>query len=375
MLTTLRQLVSKLHYACTGLLAVLAIPAIQRLRLPMHADWRGMLLVYSTGLGTRSVLCALLFCVLAFPFSQTLGSVWESYRKKKVRLLLLLVFLIIVLSSARQFAVGIPLAIGGLFLVELAERDKVQGSSFHKRMISVLGSAAYLFVGIVLVLIYNDIIVASRFPLSHDSALNNVDMRIFFGRSVSDIAHTWFRVAPDATLRFLDFAYFQMFTVVGAAFLISAYGSSERGLQFAGSCLTAYYIALLIFYLWPTYGPYMYCPGHAARYPRYLTSYVFQKGGIADLQAISQRQAWSVANLYFIAFPSLHIALPVIAMWFLRRWRVVFWLLVVYSAVVACAVVLLEWHYALDIPGGIAVAALALAVVRAEPVQLPKEIP
>ena len=374
MRNSLRQLVSKLHYACTALLAVLAIPTIQRLGLPMHVDWRGMLVVYATGMGTRSVLGALCFCVLALPFGQTLGAFWERYRKEKARLLLVLAFLIIVLSCARQFAVGILLAIDGLFLVELVERGKTRGNSFHRRMLSVLVSAAYLFLGIILVLIYNDIIVASRFPLSYDNALNKIDLLIFFGRSVPDIAHTLFRVVPEGPLRLLDFAYFQMFTVVGAAFLISAYSSLTRGLQFAGACLTAYYIALPIFYIWPTYGPYIYCLGHAARYPHDLTSFVFQKGGIADLQAISQRHIRTVANLYFIAFPSLHVALPVIAMWFLRRWRAVFWLLGLYSAVIAWAVIVLEWHYALDIPGGIAVAALALAIVRAEPVQLPEEI-
>lgn len=374
MFTTLLRLVSKLHYACTALLAILAIPAIQRLHLPMHLNWRGMMVVYWVGFGSKSIFRALVFCILAFPLSQTLAPFWARYRKEKLRILLVLVFLI-ALSCAVQFTVAILLAIDALFVVELAERAKEEGNSFPQRMIAMLASAAYLFLGISLVLVYNDIIIASRFPLSWDNALNKVDMRVFGGRSVSDVAHTLFTILPTGFLRFLDFVYFQMFLVVGAAFLISAYYSFRRGLQFAGACLTAYYLGLLVFYIWPTYGPYIFCIGHAARYPPYLTSYIFQKGGIAGLQAIAQHQSRSVASGYYIAFPSLHIALPVIAMWFLRRWRPVFWLLAAYNGLLACAVVVLEWHYALDIPGGIAVAALALAVVRAKPVQLPKEIP
>lgn len=332
-----------------------------------------MLVTYWVGFGSKSLLRALLFCILAFPLGQTLGRFCARYRKEKLRILLALGF-VIVLTFVVQFTIAILLAVDALFLVELAERAKTEGNSLRRVVLSVLASAAYLSLGIVLVLVYNDIIVASRFPLSWDNALNQIDVRLFQGRSVSDIAHSLFAIMPAGFFRFLDFAYFQMFLVVGAALLISAFHSFRRGLQFAGACLTAYYLALLVFYFWPTYGPYIYCMGHATRYPPYLTSYVFQKPGIAGLQEIAQHRSRSLASGYYIAFPSLHIGLPVIAMWFLRRWRTVFWLLAGYNAVLACSLVVLEWHYVLDIPGGIAVAALALAMVGAEPVPLSREI-
>jgi len=220
-----------------------------------------------------------------------------------------------------------------------------------------------MFVGLIVMGIYNDIIVADRFPLSYDAFLSRVDTIILWGQSVSQISHAMWTLLPARWLSFLDFAYFQMFAVVGAGFLMSAYGSYRRGMQFVGACLTAYYLALLIFFLWPSYGPYVFCGTHAARFPAYLTAYSFQVSGLRSLQAVAQRKMPYLASGYYIAFPSMHIALPVITMWLLRHWPRIFWLLAAYNVIVVSAILILEWHYAIDLIGGIAVAALALAIV------------
>jgi len=310
-------------------------------------------------------LYAMVFCILALPLRQSVGLFWTRYRKEKVRIVFALVFLVL-LHHLLPFTIAILLTANALFVVELAERSKSEAGSFHKKVISVFIPAAYMFVGVTLVMIYNDIIVASRFPLSYDAFLNRFDTSILWGRSVSSIAHTMFAILPAKLLSFLDFAYFQMFLVVGAALLISSYCSCKRGLQFVGACLTAYYLALLIFYIWPTYGPYIFCGTHAAQFPTYLTAYVFQTTGMPNLQAIAQHRSRYLASGYYIAFPSMHIGLPMIAMWYLRRWRIVFWLLAAYNCIVVFAIVILEWHYVLDIPGGIAVGALALAITGRE---------
>ena len=46
-----------------------------------------------------------------------------------------------------------------------------------------------------------------------------------------------------------------------------------------------------------------------------------------------------------------------------NRGRVMFRLLLAYNLVICAAILILEWHYAVDLPGGIAVGALALAMV------------
>jgi hypothetical protein len=358
----LRKVTSNVHYVCTALLAVLVIPAIKHLQLPIRLNWADKMEFYWVGIGTKSILRALVFCLLAFPLSETVKPFLTRYRREKSRVLLALVCFGL-LSFTTGLSVALLLTADTLFIVELAERAKPEGRKFHKKIISVLVVATYMFVGILLVFIYNDLIVASRFPLSYDQALNRIDSRILLGHNVSEIAHATFRALPRSLLRFTDAAYFQMFLLLGATLLISACHSTRRGLQFAGTCLTAYYLALIIFFIWPTYGPYFYCVDHAARYPSYLATYLFQRGGLPSLKVIAEHQGKYLGSGYYIAFPSLHIALPLIAMWFFRKWRPVFWLLAAYTVLVMFAVVILEWHYLLDIPGGIVVAVVALAMV------------
>jgi len=362
MRATWQRVVPNLHYAATLLLAVLAVPAIQHLHLPTHLNWGAIVVFYWVTVGSRSLLYALVLCLLALPLRQSIGIFWARYRKEKLRLVFALLFLV-ALHRFLSFAIAMLLTVEALFVAELAERSNSEAGSFPRKALAVLASAAYMFLGASLVMIYNDIIVAARFPLSYDAFLNRVDTSILWGRSVSVIAHTMFTVLPARLLSFLDFSYFQMFPVVGAALLISAYHSWRRGMQFVGCCLTAYYLTLLVFYVWPTYGPYIFCSTHTAQFPHYLTSYIFQTAGMQNLPAISQHRSRSLASGYYIAFPSMHLGLPVIAMWFMRRWRFAFWFLAAYICIVAFTVVILEWHYALDIPGGIAVGALALAIM------------
>jgi hypothetical protein len=362
MRATLRKIVPNLHYACTALLAILAVPAIQHLHLPADLDWRGNLVFYWVTLGSRSLLYAMVFCGLAFPLRESFGVFWARYRKEKLRILFALVFLVL-LHRVLPFTIAILSAAKALFVIELAERSKSGAGSFSRKAMTVFVPAAYMFAGLTLVGIYNDIIVADRFPLSYDTFLNRVDTGILWGRSISSISHAMWAILPARLLTFLDYAYFQMFAVVGAGLLMSAYGSYRRGMQFVGACLTAYDLALLIFYVWPTYGPYVFCVTHAAQFPAYLTAYSFQTSGMRSLQAVSQHKMRYLASGYYIAFPSLHIALPVITMWLMRRWRKVFWILAVYNCIVVFAIVILEWHYAIDLVGGVAAGVLALAIM------------
>ena len=355
----LQKAAANLHYAGTVLLAVSAIPAIQHLHLPTRLNWVRILEFYWITLGPRSMLYALVFCIVALPVRETLGPFWSRYKKEKLRFVFVLLFLL-VLQQALWLTIAIVLTVDSVFVVELAERCRSNGSSFRKTGIAVLISTTYMLAGLTLVTIYNDIIVASKFPVSYDAVLNRMDTWILGGRTVPVIAHKMLAILPRQLLRFLDFAYFQMFLLVGAALLIAAFDSCMRGLQFVGTCLTAHYLTLLTFYLWPTYGPYLFCSTHAAQLPVYLSSYAFQISGMPHLQALMRRQIQYLGTGYYIAFPSMHIALPLIAMWYLRNWRRVFWLLGAYCCVLVFAIVALEWHYALDLPGGIAVAVIAL---------------
>jgi membrane-associated phospholipid phosphatase len=59
----------------------------------------------------------------------------------------------------------------------------------------------------------------------------------------------------------------------------------------------------------------------------------------------------------------MHIASPIIALWFLRQWRRLAIILLMLDVLLCFAIVLLEYHYVMDLIGGIAVAALAILMV------------
>jgi hypothetical protein len=185
----LRKIVSNLHYVCTALLALLAVPAIQHLHLPTRINWRSIILFYWVTLGSRSILYAMAFCVLGLPLRQSVGLFVARYRKEKLRVVFALSFLA-VLHLLLPVTTAIVLTVDALFIVELAERRKLEKEPLNRKAASIFVTAAYLFFGVTLVMTYNDIIVASRFPVSYDAALNRIDTSVLWGHSVSSIAHS-----------------------------------------------------------------------------------------------------------------------------------------------------------------------------------------
>jgi L-lactate permease len=69
-----------------------------------------------------------------------------------------------------------------------------------------------------------------------------------------------------------------------------------------------------------------------------------------------------ISTDYFIAFPCMHIAQPLIVMWFMRRWKRILIVLCAYDCLLILSILLLEWHYLVDIIGGILVAGIAIAI-------------
>jgi hypothetical protein len=224
--------------------------------------------------------------------------------------------------------------------------------------------AFYLFVGFLLVLAYNAIIVSARSNFAYDPTFNAIDKYLLHGFTVFELSHWALRTFPPSLFRFLEFVYYGMFPQIGAGMiLVGLYDGKHRALQFVGTILMAYYLTLGLFYLWPSHGPYYLCPMHFERFPSTLQTYFAQKFLLRDAIGLSNhRSIQRISSDYFIAFPCMHIAQPLIVMWFLRRWRRVTMALCIYDALLIVAILLLEWHYLVDIFGGVLVAAAAIAI-------------
>jgi PAP2 superfamily len=348
------------HYAIGLLLSLGLIPVFRALDLPVQFDWMHLGIAFWIILTAQSIFVAALLCLIALPRQVVFDPLVDRYRRNPLRIVLLLLYLGI-LAWAFTWVKALILTVDAIALLEFRERRNLD--QFRQAAAAVLAPALYLFAGFLLVFAYNDIIVSVRFNFTYDPAFNGMDRAILHGLSVSDLAHWAIRTFPLSFFHFLEFIYFGMFPQIGAGIiLVTLYDGKLHGLQFVGTILLAYYLALGLFYLWPSHGPYYLCPAHFSRFPSTLQAYTIQKSLMAHaLDRWNHVPIERISTDYFIAFPCMHIAQPLIVMWFLRRWKRMLLVLCAYDALLIVAILFLEWHYLVDLVGGLLVASLSIA--------------
>jgi hypothetical protein len=351
------------HYWIGLLMSVALIPVLRGLHLPLRFDWVTLGIPYWFVLGPQSVFVAAILYLIGLPRQDVLGPLVERYRREPLRIVLLLTFLGI-LAWALTGIEALVLTVDAVAVIEFCQRRKIH--QIRRAAGAVLQPALYLFFGFLLVLAYNCVIVSARFNFAYDPAFNAMDKWLLHGRSVSDLSHWAVRTFPPSFFHFLEFIYFGMFPQIGAGIvLVSLCDGKRRGLQFVGTILMAYYLALGLFYLWPSQGPYYLCPAHFSRFPRDLRAYSIQQFLIANAWTLwNQVPIHRISTDYFIGFPCMHIAQPLIVMWFLRRWKRMLIVLCAYDALLIVSILLLEWHYLVDIIGGVLVAAISIAITE-----------
>jgi membrane-associated phospholipid phosphatase len=179
------------------------------------------------------------------------------------------------------------------------------------------------------------------------------------------MAHWALRHLSARAVRFLEFVYFGMFSQVGAGIVLTGIACGrKRAIQYVGTLVTAYYLALLLFFLWPSQGPYYLCATHFSEYPGGLQTCLVQQHLLENARAVWGHGMRGGFGLdYFIAFPSMHVALVLIVLWYLRRWKRMVAFLIVMDLLIVFSTMLLEWHYVVDLIGGAIVALLAVGMV------------
>jgi hypothetical protein len=339
------------------------LPIFFRADLPLRIDIVAMAWAYWWATAARAAFVGVLLCVLGLPWNQTLGPVIRHYRQQKVRLPFLLL-LGVWLVHLFDFSLGFMLLVDTIALAELLDRAP---ALIGKRVLDILIPAAYLFVGLLLVFALNHGISGIKFAGAWDGFFNRLDQRIF-GATVTDVAR-WSKIHLPQWFWFIaSTAYSNVYGQIGGALAILALmAGRHQALRYTGVILTAYVMALVLFYVMPTMGPFA-----LRSTPAYDAGWF--PGTLYSQQALPVRaqllwQHFPTPELrqvgvsdYYIGFPSMHVAMPIIALWFLRRWRRLAALLVVFDFFIIVGIVLLEWHYFLDILGGISVAALAIAI-------------
>jgi hypothetical protein len=352
------------HWILTVFFILALIPAFRAAHLPLAVSWQRLLSAYWGGLAARAIFCAVLLWVIGFPLERTLKPLYARYMSQKARFLFLFPF---AAAMIWEFGLGLGtmVIVDGMALAEILDRCQGNLESITNLLRPLLPASVYLFAGLVMVFAYNDLIAAHEFLGAYDGFFLKMDTSLLRGATVSEIAHRVLTHFSPRGLDFVEFVYYGMFGQIGAALIIVAFCCGKReALRYVGTILTAYYLALVIFYLWPSMGPFYTCSRHFNDFPRTLATYGIQQSAMlkARLLASPYKSLNRVDTDYFIAFPCMHVAQPLVVIWFLRRWKRVVIALVVYDLVLAPAILILEWHYLVDLLGGILVAIVAIAL-------------
>lgn len=364
----LAALRANLHFIVVGAAAVALFPVAARLHLPLAWPWdfvRG----FTTFVTVQSISAAAVLYLISRPAELRL--VYAKYRRP-LRAALLAGFCAALIWRLGLHALTIYTMVAALAVFEFLERKRARHETPYMAFAAVIPAGIYLVLGFLLVFTYSAVIASARPFVTYDPAFNSVDARLF-GATVSPLAHRVAEILPAPSYRLADLIYFGMFGQLGAAAVICGMGSGPKhALQFVGAILLAQSLALILFYAWPTYGPWYGCVNHFAALPFPANSYAEQSNALAFAERLWRHQPLqTLAFHYYLSFPCTHLTQPLIVLWFLRRWKRAALALIAYDAVLVPVILLLEWHYFVDMLGGVAVAAVVIWIMRDTPAASP----
>lgn len=348
------------HYWATLFAVAALLPALRLAGLPIRFTWADDLRAFWITLAGESIFGGTLLYIIAAPYADSLGRLFMRYSRQKTRLLFL-VPMIGVLMLVLGIYLGLVLSFATIVILEVKDRAEENHISLSKIALDIFWPAAYFFVGFVVILAYNDVIAALRYNGSADYALKAWDSYLLGGHSISDFAHAFIRMWPGA-VPWLDFIYFAMFAQVGGCIAILALSEGRRkALQFVGTIMVAFYLALALFYIWPAAGPFVSCPDHFSRVPEGPMMYSIQRSLLSSLERFRLGQSLSIIGQdYYIGLPCMHIVEPIIMLWYLRRWKRLLIALILFDVLLVPAIFLLEEHYLVDLLAALPVAVLAI---------------
>jgi hypothetical protein len=355
------------HWFAIVAMALAVYPLFRLADLPLRVDVAGMGIAYWGGTTARALFLAILIAIVAFPAQQTVLPLLARYGQHKVRLIFLAIlaaWLVYILGPS----FGLMLWVDTIAIAELMDRAP---ALMGKRTLDAILPATYLFVGLLLVFSLNHAIAGMKYAGAWDGYFNRLDVSVF-RCTVPEVAQWSRQHLPQMVWQIAALAYYNVYGQIGAVLVILALTAGRRtATTYVGTLLAAYAMALVFFYLMPTMGPFALRTIPLTS-PDWLAGTFFTQKVLpmrAQLlwqhAAIPELYTVQIAD-YYIGFPSMHVAMPVIALWFTRRWKKLTAWLVGFDLFLILGIVLLEWHYLLDIVGGILVGIAAIALCARE---------
>ena len=313
-LKPVRTSLRNFHYLATIVLAAGLVPAFRAVGIPLRFTWKVYFIAFWWSLAFQSMVSAIVLYTIGFP---------AELRSK------------------------------------LTSRVQTRESP-REALLALLIPSAYFFIMFILVFSYNDVIAMLRFDGMADVTLNRVDSWILGGATISSLA----RGISLKILKPLESVYYLMFAQIGGCLVLLALRCGrDKAMRFIAALATAYYIGLIVFYFVPATGPYYLSAIHQDG--NYIGE--GQTAFVQLLNAMKDHKGLQVVGTdYFIAVPCLHLTQPLIAIWFVRKWKPIAIALSVFCLLLIPAIILLQQHYVIDLIGGVVVAVFAVAMVSGE---------
>lgn len=344
----------------------MVVPLYRWAHLPIEINLFSMATGYWGATTVSAAFFSIMYALVVFPTDLTFMPFLRRIKAQKGRIAIILM-LALLMYYALGPGLGAMVTVGALGVGELLER---RGSEFRSAIIGILFPAAYLFCGLVLVFTINHAQAALIYAPTNDVLFANLD-RLIFHANVAGISIWTLHLLSPGFSRLLELVYYGMFGQLTAALVFTALrGNQKYAVKYVRTLLVCYAIALTVFALCPVKGPYSIGTLHLTSYPRSLPTFWSQEEFLTRAQALFAHHLTPDIskvgfNDYFVGFPSLHTALPIIAIWFLRPWkrlaRIQLWL---YLTLLLPSVVLLGWHFLMDLAGGVAAAFLSIWITE-----------
>jgi len=212
-------------------------------------------------------------------------------------------------------------------------------------------------------------------PLLFDEQFNTMDYFLFLKHSPTALIIKWI---PIFFISFLSFGYKSFFLIKMFAFS-SIYCTVKDKRVFYRMVIAfslTYFIGLGLYFIFPAQGPIYYHPEKFEAIQTAMsetTNYKIQRDLWKIYEQVKQHTPRKFCELTktsgirngIAAFPSLHIAVSCVLLYFLFRYsRAIFWLCFFPFWVMVLSTIYFGWHYIVDDIAGFFLAAIVLVLVN-----------
>jgi len=211
-------------------------------------------------------------------------------------------------------------------------------------------------------------------PKLFDEQLNIMDYYLFFKHSPTELLVKWI---PVCFTGYLSFGYKFYFLIKMFAFssIYCVVSNKEVFHRMVLAFSTTYILGLILYFLFPAQGPYFCYPEKFEMIQPHIektSNYQLQKMLWTVYEQVKQYPPQKFCELTkmsgvrngIAAFPSLHIAISCVLLFFLFRYvRLVFWLCFFPFLIMVIATIYFGWHYVVDDIAGLILACFVLFIM------------